>query len=218
MAIIDSRTVLRVDASSSLPALASGDEGSLAYDWATDSARRWTGAAWAPINTAYLVMGAVAGGDTIANTSAATNFASNASLPAGILALNRGLRITARGVHSTDAVVPTNLTLAFKFGTTVLATTGAQASAVGLANRGWGVDLVLGCITTGATGTVEVQGFATLATAALTAVQWDMENTATVTIDTTIANTMQMEATWSVADTDNTITMRTFMISILGTA
>lgn len=216
MAILDSRTVLRVDATASLPSLAAGDEGTLAYNQAQDLFLRWTGTAWAPVNTGTLVMGAPAGGDTI-TASGATNFASNVSLPAGAWAANRALRVTARGVYGTNATPP-NLTLALKAGTTVLATTGAQATTGSLTNRGWLVDVIVNCVTTGVSGTVEAQGFATLATAATTAVQWDMENTAAITVDTTIANTLQMEATWSAAAAGTTITMRQFIISILGTA
>jgi len=216
MAIIDSRTVLRVDATASLPALAAGDEGTLAYDQVTDSCQRWTGTAWAPLNTGYLVMGAPAAGDTI-TAAVATNFASNLSLPAGALAASRALRLTARGVYGTNAVPP-NLTLAFKAGTTVLCTTGSQLTTGALTNAGWIVDVMLSCITAGVTGTVEVQGLANLSTSGATAAQWDMENTGTITLDTTAAQTLQMESTWSAAAAGTTITMRQFIISVLGTA
>lgn len=46
MAIVDSRTVLRVSTTASLPTLAAGDEGTLAYDQEADLVMKWSGSAW----------------------------------------------------------------------------------------------------------------------------------------------------------------------------
>lgn len=217
MAIIDSRTVLRVDATSSLPSLAAGDEGTLAYDQATDSFRRWTGTAWAPVSTAYGVMGAVQGGDTVANTTTATNFASNFSIPAGALAANRALIIRAWGVYSTTGTP--DLTFDLRAGTTTLCTTSNQACPNNVTNQGWNLDATVACITTGVTGTVEAQGLSSVSTSPAAADHhWDMENTATVTLDTTAAQTLQIRVTWGTASASNTITMRTFTVQFVGTA
>lgn len=58
MAIVDSRTVLRVSTTASLPTLAGADDGTLAYDQQVDQLKKWDGTLWSA-----LAAGLVGSGD-----------------------------------------------------------------------------------------------------------------------------------------------------------
>lgn len=154
----------------------------------------------------------VAGGDTVANTAAQTNFASKLSIPANTLRVGQVLTLEVYGTYGTDAVTAGTITLRIKFGSTVLVTSGALTNVVSLSNRGWMARAVLTVISLGATGTIEAQGYAALATAISTAAIADLENTAVVTVDTTATQDLQVSVEFSVADADNTITQRALTV------
>ncbi len=147
-----------------------------------------------------------AGSSAVANTAAETTFTPHATIAANDLRLNQVFRVRASGVYGTTGTP--NLTLKLKYGSTVLASTSAVATASGVTNRGWSVDCTVTVVSLGASGSVECQGWATLGTAAGTAVQQDMENTAAVTVDTTAAANLQVSAEWGTANASNTITCR----------
>lgn len=158
----------------------------------------------------------VQAGDTIANTGAATNFATNWTMPANFLTIGRGVRVRAWGVYGTKAAAPGNLTIDLMAGTTVLASTGAQNLTANLTNDGWILEADVVCITTGAGGTVEAQGWFDKQTTALLQDTEFMTNTATVGLDTTASKNIQIRVTWGTADTANTITQRLLIVDILG--
>jgi hypothetical protein len=140
---------------------------------------------------------------TVANSSSEATVIGTVSgsltLAAAYLTAGRSLHIRAMGFVSTTGTP--NLTLKFKLGSTVIASTGAVATGSGLANALWTVDVWLTCRTTGATGTVFAQGQAFVAAA-----YEPMVNTTTSTIDTTGTLAMQVTAQFSAADPANTIT------------
>lgn len=159
---------------------------------------------------------AIAGGDTIANNAAATVFASVWQMPANFLTVGRVVRLNARGVYGTLVAVAGNLTLDLIAGATVLATTGAQALTVNLANLYWEMDAAFVCVTTGAGGTVEAQGKAILETTGLLSNVEGMQNAATVGLDTTAAKNLGVRVTFSVANAANTVTQRLLQIDVGG--
>jgi len=158
----------------------------------------------------------IAGGDTIANSAVATVFATVWAMPANFLTVGRVVRLNARGVYGSLAAIAGNLTLDLIAGATVLATTGAQALTVNLANVYWEVDAHFVCITTGAGGTVEAQGRATLETTPILSNIEGMQNAAVVALDTTGAKNVGIQVTFSVANPANTITQRLLLVSIGG--
>jgi len=158
----------------------------------------------------------VQGGDTIANQGAATVFASTWTMPANFLTAGRVVRIVARGVYSSLAALAGNLTLDIMAGTTVLATTGAQALVVNLTNNGWEVAGDFVCVTTGAGGTVEAQGKSLLETALTTAAIELMQNAATIALNTTISQVIGIRVTFSVPSASNTIQQRLLLVDIGG--
>jgi len=82
-------------------------------------------------------------------------------------------------------------------------------------NLGWSTEFNITCITTGSSGTVEGQGYTQFATAATTSQQWFMSKTATTTVNTTTANTLQLSAQYTTTGTDRSITLRQLIIEEL---
>lgn len=155
----------------------------------------------------------VPGGNTVANTTSETAFASNFTIPANSLAVGQVIRVKAFGVYSTDTISAGNITLRVKFGSTTLCATAALTNVVSLTNQGWTLDALLIVDTTGATGTVEAQGMAFLTTAINTAMNAGMTNTSTVVVDTTANQTVQISVQWSAASANNSIVLRQLVVS-----
>jgi hypothetical protein len=156
----------------------------------------------------------VPAGNTIANNNVETNFTSNYSIPANACQVGKVYRVTARGVYGSTAT-PGNLTIRVKLGTTNIGATAAAAPTANLTNKGWETSFNITCITTGATGTVEGQGFTRLNTSTTAAETREMLNTATVTINTTTAQTLQLSTQWATANAANTITLRQLIVEEL---
>src|SRR5205823_2280143 len=79
----------------------------------------------------------VPAGNTVANLTAETNFASNFSIPQDALTVGKSLRIVACGVYGTKTPSAGTLTLRFKFGSTTIAATAALSPGDNLSNRAW---------------------------------------------------------------------------------
>lgn len=155
-------------------------------------------------------------GDTVANSGSATVFATTWTMPANFLTVGRGLRVRSWGVYGSKAALPGNITIDLMAGTTVLATTGAQAATANLTNDAWNLEANVVCITTGAGGTVEAQGMCFLQTGVLIDNPEHMANTATVALDTTASQAIGIRITWGTADPANTITQRLLIVDVLG--
>lgn len=141
------------------------------------------------------------GSATVSNTTTETTLIGtvgrgSTTIESDSLVLGRAIVVTAGGVYSTQ-VAPVTLRLKVKIGSVVVLDTGAQLPAGSLANRGWMLWGLITCRTTGASGTVFGQGVWNGATTALAAVQWDLENTTTSTIDTTADQTLDFTAQWA---------------------
>jgi hypothetical protein len=162
----------------------------------------------------------VQAGDTVGNTTTATNFASTYGLPAGALnVVGRRIRPQIWGLYSTDAVFGHAITLDLLAGSTVVLTTGSVSLTLGGAgNKGWMIVGDLACRSTGAAGTVEAQGLALFAGSGLVPDAAFMTNTGTIQWDLTQGVTFQVRATWGTASASNTITMRERAEEIMGTS
>jgi hypothetical protein len=159
--------------------------------------------------------GTVPGGNTIANTGAATAFASSYSIPAGSLTVGSVIRVKLYGVYST-ALTPPTITLAIKVGSTTLLTTGAITAVNSLTNDGWWTEALMTVTAIGASGSMEAQGFSCFATAATAAQNVDMTNTAVVgSIDTTASLALTANVTWGTASASNTITLREMIVEVM---
>jgi len=156
----------------------------------------------------------------ISNTSAETDFSLNYTLPANSLKVGQVIRLVCRGTLNTHSTAPT-LIMRVKFGATVLALTPTWTTIASTANRGWEItfDTIVTAIGTG--GTVEALGVFTTSTGAAAAVtnqMLDLKNatpTSPVTVNTTVAQTLQVSAKFSVASVNNSMTMRQMIVEVL---
>jgi hypothetical protein len=144
---------------------------------------------------------------TVANTVTQTTLVStgvgSVTLPADYLVAGKTLRVRASGFLS-DTGTP-NLTMRVKFGTTVIASTGAVALNGTISNNVWLLECDITCRAAGASGTVFGQGKFFFDNSAQTGKTEGMVNTATVTIDTTAAQAISVTAEWDAASASNTI-------------
>lgn len=149
---------------------------------------------------------------TVANTASETSLVSNMgtgskTFVANSLAQGNNVNARVRGRLSTKAISPGTLTIKAKLGSVVVWSSGAIQVAGSLLNDPFDIFGDIAVRTAGASGTVfaqlQVQYFdgTTFVTYGAT-----NANTTTSTIDTTTTETLDFTATWSVADSGNTIT------------
>jgi hypothetical protein len=142
----------------------------------------------------------------------------SATLSANYLTAGKTIRITARGIYSLDAVSAPSMQWRVRIGGisgTVLLDTTAQTPAAGPTNRAWELAGEFTCRTTGASGTVFAQGYTQRSASAVVVQNWDMENTATATVDTTASQQIVVSFQFGTADTDNTISCTNLSIEAL---
>lgn len=130
---------------------------------------------------------------------------------AGIFAVGDSYAIKAEGQINVGAV--SNLTIEILLGGSVIATTGAFAVITATAKT-WSLDAMFTIRSLGAgTGSVQTGGnFSYLEDAGNKPEVLNL-NTLFATLDTTGANTLEVRATWSVADASLSINSETFVIS-----
>lgn len=145
---------------------------------------------------------------TVANTLTETNLDGTGSgsktIAANYLKAGTSIRISALGAHS--AVSNPNLRLRIYFGSTVLLDTG-NFSTIDSTNITWELQAFITCRTTGATGTVNAQGYFSYAGGGFGRSQnmFGMVNTADTTIDTTTTQLLKVTAQWGAASASNSI-------------
>lgn len=184
-----------------------------AYD-GEDGDRGPPGAKGDTSNSGTLVFSntSVPAGNTVANTAVETTFASQYTIPAGLLQAGSVIRLQAFGVSSTAGIAP-SIQLKLKMGSTTLLDSGAITPLLGGAtNAGWYMSGYLVAQTVGGSGTIEAQGSARFQTGAATSAVVSLDNTAPFTIDTTVAQTLTLTLTWGTASAANTTTLRELMI------
>lgn len=151
--------------------------------------------------------------NTVTNSNAETVLDQFFTLPSeNSLPMTEGVtvRITALGTISTGL-----LSLGFRFrlrvgglGGVLLCDTGGITILSSLTNSGWLAQSIVSIKSTGTTGTVQAQNYATMQSGALLA----MPTTSAVTIDTTVANDITYTAQWTTALPANQFTMRSLYI------
>ena len=148
--------------------------------------------------------------NTVTETSILGTGVGTKTLPANFLAAGKQVRLRMRAFFTTTAS-PT-LNIKFKIGGTTVASTGAitHSSAAGSLL----IDIEFVCRTTGATGTVYVEGYSARFASSGTG-YGEMKNTATTTVDTTAALALDVTATWSVASASNSVTVVIAAIEIM---
>lgn len=153
----------------------------------------------------------VPGGNTVANTTTETTFASSYPIPAGSVSAGDIIEVHLSGVLSAGVVVPT-LQGKLKLGSTTVIDTGALAGLVNGTDLAWDARIRIHVVVAGSSGSVEVSGLLTFATAANAALTVVRHTTAAVAIDFSAAQAIAATATWSAASASNSITLRQMMV------
>ncbi len=149
---------------------------------------------------------------TVANTGTETTITpagvGSTTLPASFFLAGTTVTIKASGYYGvTGSPVLVMRLLGGSAGTTEWGTTTNSPTGT---NAGWSSELNLICRTAGASGTVFIQGWLMINNGTTTAM---FVNTATETVDTTVANVLSLVADWSAASASNTITCTNFTIT-----
>lgn len=217
--VVDSTaTVLVVDTKNTAgdPTGPSATNGAMYYNSSLQEFRCYANGAWWPCRDAVTANTSVPAGNTIVNTNVETIFASNATIPANECKSGKVYRITAAGNYGTVGLTPPTLIIRLKFGSTNIIATAANATSSGMNGRQWVLNAAVICQTApSATATVEGQGWITPSTSAVAAANWEFDSTSPVTVDTTVAQTVQLSAQFSSANAANTITLRQFIMEEL---
>lgn len=174
-----------------------------------------TGATGPPGAILVYVNTTVPAGNTVTNTSSETFFASSYSVPAGSLAIGTVLRVKFFGIYSTGVVAP-SLILRVYFGATILIASGTLTTVAGVTNDGWSAEGLFTVQTIGASGTIEAQGLSEFSTASTAVLFVNMDNTAPITVDTTIAEIVRASVQWGgTVNASDTITLREMTVEVM---
>ena len=155
----------------------------------------------------------VPSGNTIANTTTATAFASSYTIPANTLAADMVLELDLCGNYGLYTPLAGTITITVKIGSTQVLSFGPFTLAGAFSANGWGLDAVMFVTSIGASGTIEVQGRAEFATLGTTGVDVSA-NTSPFTIDTTTNQAITVTWQFSVANAGNTTQLRTMMVRV----
>ncbi len=153
-------------------------------------------------------------GNTITNTTTETAFASTCTIAANTLSAGDVIRIKLWGVYS-NTLTPPTVTQKIKMGSTTLASTGAVTTGASASDKGWSSEMYILVLSTGASGTIDAQGYAEYATAATTALTINNSNASALSIDTTTDQAISATMQWSVASSSDTVTLRHMVVEVL---
>ena len=160
-------------------------------------------------------------GDTIANTSDPTDFASSLfTIPGRLLQTGSRLSILARGVWSSAASDPSMTTdLVFDTSATAaVSTTGSLLQSPSVSNQGWEVNLDIICRVPGENGSAYIQGYRIVNTGARSSQREDMEDVNPIFWNTDLPVDVSLRQTWSVASATNSIEMNQLTVGLWGPA
>jgi len=157
---------------------------------------------------------------TVVNSAAETTLTAagvgSLTLRANSLVPGKTIRIKAKGFYSETG----NPTIRFKIkigAVIVLDTTAESLNGSGTANNAeWTLNAEITCRTTGVGGTVAGQGeWVSSQNSATSTVSLGMTNTSPVTIDTTVAEAIDLTVQWGAADPGDTITCTNLTVEVL---
>jgi hypothetical protein len=210
-----------------------GIEGGMYFDVATKSFRcffgsgangRWrscsAGVVFANTNAPTKTSGI----NQVVNTASETAFASSYTIPANDCTPGRVYNIYVRGTYNTAATAPT-MQLRMRLDSTsgtVLAASQATIVAGSASALGWEMQGQIICFTSGASGTVDAQGYESFVNrgngqgTTSRAEQNPVSVSSAVTVDTTVSHTLLLTMQWNTASTSNYIIARQFIVEASG--
>lgn len=156
---------------------------------------------------------------TIVNTGTETSSiptgVGTLTIPANFLVAGKTLRLSGGGIFST-LLTPGNLTIKMKLGATVIASNVVSNLLASASNNAFQFSATITCRTTGATGTILVDGNASYDTGTLSRGFAALNNTGSATsIDTTASQLIDVTLQWTTASTSNTISTTNARVEVL---
>lgn len=138
------------------------------------------------------------------------------TIPANSLWPGRTYQATIRGIYSTFAILPGDLTIRVKIGGTTVATGVATSALLGsVTNRGFLISFTMTARTLGTTGTVQVAGDVALNSAANSRLFYEINAATAATVNTTVDQPINVTAQWAAANANNKIIAQTAAVSRL---
>ena len=153
---------------------------------------------------------------TVANTTTPTAFSQSYTIKSDSLTLGKSIHLIGRGVYSTLAATPGSENIFVNLNSLTIATSGGFTASANKVNAMAHVDVIITCLATGVSGTIEVQGMFTNETGNGAAQLFSLENVAGITINTTLDQVLKIAVQWGTADPANTVTLRQFVVEELG--
>jgi hypothetical protein len=165
-------------------------------------------------------------GTAVNTTAAATTLlppAAKFTLPANFFSIGKVLRVWATGRIGTTTGPPT-ITLDVRFGSTVVFNGAAVTTVASLTNKSWEMTALLTCRSIGATTVATMFGQGKLTSPIVVGSTGGNANTAMLPdnapavgtgFDSTVAQVVDMFATWSASNAANTIQLHQFALESL---
>ena len=163
------------------------------------------------------VSGATGDSNTVVNTVATVLITTNGYtfvIPANSLTVGKRIRINFRGRYSNTIGTPT-LTFNQQLGATIINTTGAIPTVGIQTNRGFKGFVEIRVDSIGVTGTINNTMQVMIASSVNTLIGQLSPNITNDTINTTIANTLQISVAWGTANALNKITFEDITYEVL---
>lgn len=146
---------------------------------------------------------------TLTNTGVGT-----LTLPANFFVAGKTIRVKATCFASTTGT-PTIRTK-IKLGSVIMLDSTAIAVGAALTNNLIDIEGIITCYTTGASGTFWSQGRSDIKPGAATGINfWQMVNTATVAVDTTASQAIDVTFQWGTSSASNTVTCTNLVVEVL---
>lgn len=158
---------------------------------------------------------------TVANTTTQTSIiptgVGSMTIAANQFTVGKSMILKGRGIYS-DTITAPNLVVTVKLGSTVLATGTVTALLGSATNNGFSFEMLFTCRTVGTSGTLQVDGsFPFQSSTAMGIAALYLNNAGSpVTINTTTAQLLDVQITWSAAAAGNTITCNQVTLQSLG--
>lgn len=148
--------------------------------------------------------------NAVDDTSSEENFSLNQTITSNMFKVGNTLKVVASGVF-TSSGGPT-LQFRVKFGSTNLVVFTAQTGQTGVSDVPFIITAYIPIRSLGTSGTVMPFGELNIKTAAGTGTVEPIVSVSAVTVDTTVAQTLQVSLQWSVAAAGNTATLKSLLV------
>lgn len=166
------------------------------------------------VGTIFIQTGTLTYANSTTETSLIGTGLGSVTLPANFWTVGKSIRVKGRGFYSSGALAP-SIALKSKFGSTILASATIGNLLNSASNSGFSFEQILTCRSTGASGTVQVDGSISYSTGIGLLGASYLIDTAPNVIDTTISQALGVTGTWGTASASNTMSITNVSVEVL---